>query len=164
MRPRTGTTRSDPGDDRTFVVSGVTSGLTAGPPGPLVLPSPNWYLVRIFPDAAVPVRVTRLAVNFTAGGEVRELALSADGTELAVVSTAGKSTVLGVYSVATGQLQRSWSAATFGVLGLAGAKADNRPAMSDLSWVGDGTVGFAVTDTPGGSRGGQDAGHRRGRD
>ena len=57
--------------------------------------------------------MTRLTVdfNFKAGGQVREIALSADGTELAVVSGDSKSTVLGVYSVATGQLRHSWSAA-----------------------------------------------------
>jgi hypothetical protein len=107
--------------------------------------------VRIFPGAASPVRVTRLAVNFTTGGAVREIALSADGTELAVLSETvtsavlsetSVSTVLGVYSVATGQLQHSWSAA-------GGASAGSTAPVSDLSWVGDGTAGFAVTETPG---------------
>jgi hypothetical protein len=156
---------SGAGDDRTFVVSvgGGDSlgggGLTPGQTRPLVLPPPTWYLVRIFPGAASPVRMTRLAVNFTTGGAVREIALSADGTELAVLSETSnatlsetgkhavlsetdKSTVLGIYSVATGQLQHSWSAPL-------GASAANNAPGSDLSWAGDGTVGFAVTDTPG---------------
>ena len=134
---------SGAGDDRTFVVSAATNGPGSGRAGPPVLLPPNWYLVRIFPGAADPVRVTGLAVNFKSGGEVREIALSADGTELAVVSGASKSTVLGVYSVPTGQLRASWSAP------LGASVGDPRP-VSDLSWVGDGTVGFAVTDTPGG--------------
>ena len=156
---RWSTGMSGAGDDRTFVVAlgggDSIGGLTPGQTGPLVLPAPDWYLVRIFPGADDPVRVTRLAVNFTTGGAVREIALSADGTELAVLSATTNSatiksgrlvtsvsTVLGVYSVATGQLQHSWSAAL-------GPSAGNPTPVSDLSWVGDGTVGFAVTDTPG---------------
>ena len=133
---------SGAGDDRTFVVSAAAGQNTLGQGGPLALVPPTWYLVRILPGSADPVRVTRLAVNFRAGGEVREIALSADGTELAVVSGSDKSMVLGVYSVATGQQQASWSAPL-------GASAGNPRPVSDLSWVGDGTVGFAVTDTPG---------------
>lgn len=138
---------SGAGDDRTFVVSGAVSALTRSPDGSVVLPPPNWYLVRVSPGATGPVRVTRLAVNFKAGGEVREIALSADGTELAVVSGDSKSTVLGVYSVATGQLRHSWSAPLDSVP--LDTPAVNRSPVSDLSWVGDGTVGFAVTVTPG---------------
>lgn len=151
---------SGAGDDRTFVVSlggGDSFGgqVTPGHPGAVVFPAPDWYLVRIFPGTASPLRVTRLAVNFTTGGAVREIALSADGTELAALSlttnsatiksgrlVTSTSTVLGVYSVATGQLQHSWSTAL-------GPSAGNPTPVSDLSWVGDGTVGFAVTDTPG---------------
>jgi hypothetical protein len=134
-------TVSGAGDDRTFVVSAAAGKFTPHAASRVIGPL-RWYLVRIFPGAADPVRVTRLAVNFKAGGAVREIALSADGTELAVVSGASKSTVLGVYSVATGQLRASWSAPL-------GASAGNPRPVSDLSWVGDGTVGFAVTDTPG---------------
>jgi hypothetical protein len=132
---------SGAGDDRTFVVSAATG--VAGPvqSGLPVLQPPTWYLVRIFPGATDPVRVTRLAINFEAGGEVREIGLSADGTELAVVSGIGKSTVLGVYSVVTGRLRNSWSAAL-------GPSVGNLRPVGDLSWVGDGTVGFAVTYTP----------------
>jgi hypothetical protein len=137
------------GDDRTFVVSAAVTGPVSGPPGKLAPGPPLWYLVRILPGAAAPVRVTRLTVdfNFKAGGQVRDIALSADGTELAVVSGTAKSTVLGVYSVATGQLQGSWSAPLDSTP--LDTPATNRPPVSDLSWVGDGTVGFAVTGTPG---------------
>lgn len=129
---------SGAGDDRTFVVS--IAAITAGLPR-ATAPRPTWYLVRVFPGSASPVRVTRLAVNFKASGEVREIALSADGTELAVVSGTSRSTVLGVYSVVTGQPRNSWSTTL-------GASTSNLKPVSDLSWVGDGTVGFAVTYTP----------------
>lgn len=129
-------TVSGAGDDRTFVVSVAGDVLGAQPP-------PAWYLVRIFPGSAGPVRVTRLAVDFKVRMAVHATALSADGTELAVVSGNSKSTVLGVYSVATGQLRNSWSAT------LGASPPGNLRPVNDLSWVGDGTVGFAVTYTPG---------------
>jgi hypothetical protein len=123
-------------DDRTFVVSAATSGSVEGPP--------TWYLVRIFPGSADPVRVTKLPVKFPAGEGVNEIALSGDGTELAVAATAGASSreeTLQVYSVATGQLQHSWSTGF-------SESAGNRAPVADLSWVGNSTVGFAVTYSP----------------
>jgi hypothetical protein len=135
---------SGAGDDRTFVVSSAAGFFGPGNTFPTNLAPPRWYLVRISPGAVSPVRVTRLAVDYKAGGGVQDTALSADGTELAVMSRAGKGnlTVLGVYSVATGQRQHSWS-------GVLGTSAITGKPVSDLSWVGDSTVGFAVTDTPG---------------
>jgi hypothetical protein len=101
--------------------------------------------------------VTKLPIQFPASGQtpssrggldVLTTALSGDGTELAVLSaTAGASRASGepltlrVCSVATGRLQHSWPA------GIDTTQA-NRNAISDLSWVGDSTVGFAVTSTP----------------
>jgi hypothetical protein len=126
-------------DDRTFVVSADPSQSTAGPPA--------WYLVRISPGAADPVRMTRLPIQFPAGEGVSEIALSGDGTELAVVATHGPSLgngtplTLEVYSVATGQLQHSWPT------GFSSSAGNLRP-VADLSWVGDLTVGFAVTYSP----------------
>jgi hypothetical protein len=123
------------GDDRTFVASLA------------VFPSVTWsairparfYLVRIFPGTADPVRVTPLAIRATlADSEVTSMALSADGSELAVVSNTAyaKTVSLGVYSVATGRLQHSWSAA---------GRGDS--LVTDVSWVGDGTVAFASIQT-----------------
>jgi len=129
-------------DDRTFIVSAAIGRTTdsAGdaPVGPVA-----WYLVRITPGAAHPVRVTTLPVQFPQGGSVGSIALSADGTELAVLSRNGTTETLGTYSVATGRLQRSWSAA-FSVP-VSGAR--NSP-VTGLSWVGDAEVGFAVTYSP----------------
>jgi hypothetical protein len=130
---------SGAGDDRTFVASlAVFQSLTS----PVIDPA-RFYLVRIFPGTADPVRVTPLAIRATlADAEVTSMALSADGSELAVVfATAyGKSVGLGVYSVATGRLQHSWSAA-----GSAAARGDS--LVTDVSWVGDGTVAFASIQT-----------------
>jgi hypothetical protein len=126
-------------DDRTFVVSAAPSNGAAGPP--------TWYLVRIFPGAADPVRITKLPIKFPAGEGVSEIALSGDGTELAVVATAdasfraGAPLTLQVYSVATGRLQHSWSTGF-------SESAGNLDPVGDLSWAGDSTVGFAVTYSP----------------
>ena len=138
-------------DDRTFVVSASTPPAVRGTnPGKTpVQEAATWYLVRISPGAAEPVRVTRLPMPaLPANADVRETALSGDGTELAVLSvkigesrTVGAPLTLQVYSVATGRLQHSWPA------GIDETQA-NRTPISDLSWVGDSTVGFAVTYTP----------------
>jgi hypothetical protein len=127
-------------DDRTFVASADSSRGAAG--------SPTWYLVRIFPGAADPVRITKLHIKFPTGEGVRGIALSGDGTELAVVAmpnnasfSAGVPLTLQFYSVATGRLQHSWPAG-------ARATAGNPEPIADLSWVGDSTVGFAVTYAP----------------
>jgi hypothetical protein len=127
-------------DDRTFVVSAAPSSGVTGPP--------TWYLVRIFPGSADPVRITKLSIEFPANEGVREIALSGDGTEVAVVSMTGNAAfkdgvplTLRVYSVATGRLRHSWSAGI-------SATAGNPEPIADLSWVGDSTVGFAVTYSP----------------
>jgi hypothetical protein len=130
---------SSTADDRTFVVSADPSQNLAG--------SPTWYVVRILPGSVDPVRITTLPIKFPAGEGVKEIALSGDGTELAVVATAsasfteGAPLTLQVYSVATGRQQHSWST------GLR-ESAGNLHPVSDLSWVGDSTVGFAVTASP----------------
>jgi len=128
-------------DDRTFVVSASVYRFAQHP----VIGSARFYLVKIFPGSADPVRVTPLAIQATpataVATQVISIALSGDGSELAVVFNTGKSAGLGVYSVATGRLQHLWSAAIGGV-GRVGTP------VTDPSWVGDGTVGFAFIDTP----------------
>jgi hypothetical protein len=121
-------------DDRAFVVSAAPSKGVAG--------SPTWYLVQIFPGSADPVQITKLPIMFPAGEGVREIALSGDGTELAVVATTeGAPLMLQVYSVVTGRPQNFWST------GFRESPGNEDP-ISDLSWVGDSTVGFAVTYSP----------------
>ena len=101
-------------DDRTFVVQAAVFAF----PQHLVSGPARWYLVKIFPGSADPVRVTPLAIQATPAtsiaSQVISVALSGDGSELAVVSSTGKSVGLGVYSMATGRLQHSWSAAISG--------------------------------------------------
>ena len=48
--------------------------------------TPVFYLVRLFPGSAQPLRVAALPLDYPAEDRVSQLALSADGTELAVVS------------------------------------------------------------------------------
>ena len=129
-------------DDRTFVVAASVSQSVQVP----VTGPARFYVIRIFPGTADPVRVTPLAIQGTplpsAATQVTSVALSADGSELAVVFNAGKAKLagLGVYSVATGRLQRSWSAAGSGA-------ARGVSLVTDVSWVGDGTVAFASIQT-----------------
>jgi len=128
-------------DDRTFVVQAAVS----TSPQQRVSGPARWYLVKIFPGSADPVRVTPLAIQATPAtsiaSHVISVALSGDGSELAVVSSTGTSVVLGVYSMATGRLQRSWSAA------ISAADWVEFPVVHP-SWVGDGTVAFAFARTP----------------
>jgi len=128
-------------DDRTFVVSASVFKFAQHP----VIGPASFYLVRVFPGSADPVLVTPLPIQATpatsVATQVISLALSADGTELAVVFNTGKSVGLGVYSVATGRLEHYWSAA------ISGVGRVNTP-VTDPSWVGDGTVGFAFIQTP----------------
>ncbi len=116
-----------------------------------------WYLVRIVPGSASPFRVRKLPIKSPPPGGVNAMALSADGSELAVAYGTGKNPVqdprkdapkevrrsvtLSIYSVATGRLRHSWS-------GTMSASSADPFLISDLSWVGDSTVGFAVTYNP----------------
>lgn len=133
-------------DDRTFVVSATVTGITtgqglSGQAGHPVIKPATWYLVRLSPGTADPVHVRKLPIHSPAGKEVSAIALSGDGTELAVASEVSKSSYsISVYSVATGRLKHSWSATI--------SSPPGRPGpVADLSWVGDSTVGFAVTYT-----------------
>jgi len=134
-------------DDRTFVAAEAVTHPTVvkvdgrTEQGLPTLESLRWYLLRIFPGSADPVRMTSLPIAYTAGDDgVEAMALSGDGTRLAVAYRTGPKVTLRVYSVATGQLQRSWSA-TFGT------SAHGPVTVTDLSWVGDSKVGFVVTYT-----------------
>ncbi|HEY6791061.1 MAG TPA: hypothetical protein VI365_27510 [Trebonia sp.] len=126
-------------DDRTFVTAeAVTRQTELGTP---ILESLTWYLLRLFPGSADPVRLTTLPIPHTAYGNTTGMALSADGSELAVAFRTSKSVTLRVYSVATGRPLHTWSTAVK-------PSATDMTLVTDLSWVGDRTVGFAVTDDP----------------
>ncbi len=89
-------------DDRTFVlfVTPSTSTWSTG----------SWYALRIAPGTAHPATLTRLPVRRLP--YVEGMAVSGSGRELAVVATGAVPTqpdVLSIYSLATGQLLRSWT-------------------------------------------------------
>jgi hypothetical protein len=137
-------------DDRTFVVE-VAIGHTSSFNPPVLGPT-RWYLVRIVPGSGDPVRVSKLPIKAPPDGGVGAMAVSGDGTELAVESETGtdlgndgknvsRPVTLSVYSIASGQRQHSWSATV-------STSAGKPRLISDLSWVGDTTVGFAMTYNP----------------
>jgi hypothetical protein len=114
-------------DNRTFAV-GTT--LARNPPLPAHLGTATagqpgagptgWYLLRISPGAPDPARLTRLPIPASEkDSPVGLLALSPSGTQIAMLSgnTPGIGGIVGykgwlrVYSVATGQLLRAWTAA-----------------------------------------------------
>lgn len=108
-------------DDRTFVVDAAHGRLGFGDGNPHDVAAAagprTWYLLRIFPGSAQPVRLTPLPIPATAEQTVVVgIALSPDGTRLAVALRADEpnDTVgpaeLRVYSVATGRMLRSWTA------------------------------------------------------
>ena len=93
-------------DDRTFVAFAEP---TAGGPGL----AGEWYLVRLTPGAASPVKLTQLPIKPLS--DVGAMALSPSGTELAIAVATGQTgeKSLCVYSVATGDLvHHCWSTDT----------------------------------------------------
>jgi hypothetical protein len=80
--------------------------------------------------------MTRLPIQFPRNAAIELIALSGDGSELAVVSgtASARSTALRVYSMASGRLQHAWS-----------TSASDR--FSDMSWAGDSIVGFEAVPT-----------------
>jgi hypothetical protein len=75
----------------------------------------SWYALRITPGAAQPVLLSRLPVKSQLVHSENQLsgttfAVSSSGQELAVTGyTAGRGLEVNVYSVATGQLVRTWT-------------------------------------------------------
>jgi hypothetical protein len=90
-------------DDRTFSVFATPSGGGSGAAG-------SWYSLTLAPGTSSPARLSRIPVSPLSG--VAASALSGSGQELAVARSVGKTGTpwLGVYSVATGRLLRSWTA------------------------------------------------------
>jgi hypothetical protein len=129
-------------DDRTFAVFATPAGA-----GPKV--AGWWYLLRLAPGTSSPARLTRIPVKPLA--DVAETALSGSGQELAVGVASDETGTpwLGVYSVATGRLLRSWSshgAPPFRIEGWGTAffsGAIGNPQSSALTWVqGDQAIMF----------------------
>ena len=141
-------------DDGTFVLDTV-----AIVPG---LVSANqqrtWYLLRVKPGAPVTT-LTRLNFPLPAAADVNGIALSPDGTKIAVLYQVAREGdgfpysgpfTLGIYSVATGAVLRTWTDpnAQHGSYGYGG---DTLPDPStNLTWTSDGQrVAFAYRSSTG---------------
>ena len=150
-----GTTPAAASDDRTFIVGEASQEPKSHPPVATTSPL-GWYLVRISPGARPQVQMTRLPIQVPAAdgtvggaGQMGDMALSADGTRLAVLFSHGVAVkglpagtaaqqALRVYSVSSGQLLNTW----YGTV----IKPGNEQLAEDLSWAGgDSTVAFALT-------------------
>ena len=113
----------------------------------------TWYLITIQPGSADPARLSRLPIPATpTTAQLEMFALSPSGRELAVLYHQGSlktrgtgSTVLRIYSVATGELLHTWSTdqkVFFSSYGPTSFVQSN----AELSWVdGDSAVTFATT-------------------
>ena len=135
-------------DDRTFVLDAVQ--LTASPSGFLSPTQPRtWYLLRIRPGATPVQTMTTLDFPLPSGADVNGIALSPDGTKLAVLyqmpgNTAGGFPyngpfTLGIYSVATGAVLRSWTGTDPGHGSYAYGGGNGLPDPSaNLTWTSDG--------------------------
>jgi hypothetical protein len=99
------------GDDRTFVVGAARHARQFDGPT-------SWYLLRLSPGARHFATLRALPVAALPRGSVNAMALSPDGTRLAMMGPENGPTVgrgnrrmaLRVYSVASGSLLRAWSA------------------------------------------------------
>jgi hypothetical protein len=136
-------------DDRTFVVD-TSSGGAANPGTPR-----TWYLLRLTPGTKPGYRLTRLPIPVLTNVMLDAVALSGSGTELALGLRVGNppdfansTRELRIYSVATGQLLRTWSTpdAAIGSQSLFGVGAGMFGELNrSLTWVdGDRAVVFAV--------------------
>ena len=128
-------------DDRTFVLDATPC---SRPDAASLVCTRTWYLLRIAPGTSVPAHLKRLPIPPTASGsQVEAMALSPDGSELAVAlqpdangsSQAPESLVL--YSVATGAVLRTWTGPPGTILTPGGwFRVDSFTAT--LSWLADG--------------------------
>jgi len=134
-----GATPAGAADDRTFAVGEAGQELPSHPPFSTTS-TRGWYLLKIIPGAHSQVQMTRLPIQPSAAdGVPASVALSADGTNLAVLSSgvSGANQALRVYSVSSGRLLHIWWITR---------KAANDQGASDLSWLaGDTTVAFALS-------------------
>ena len=148
------------GDDRTFVLdvrqfpwSNTWFAVTPR----------TWYLLKIAPGTAHPTRLTKLRIPATPNGaQVDGMALSPDGSELAVMyqpSAMGPApgpVTLRIYSVATGKVVHTWVGPTPNPHGLGVYLFGQYLYLDDngtLSWTSDGrSLAFVygvglITDT-----------------
>ena len=100
-------------DDRTFVLDEQPFASVTSPGAGQYFEPRTFYLLRLDADGR-PAGVTRLAITEPAGSGANGVALSPDGTKLAIalqpdnVKSEPDLTELQLYSVATGALLRTW--------------------------------------------------------
>ena len=148
-------------DDRTFVLDSVKLAEGLRGSGILQPTQPRtWYLLRITPGATPVQTLTTIDFPLPSGADVNGIALSPDGTKLAVFyqtfgNTAGGVPnngpfTLGIYSVATGTALRSWTGTdpAHGSYGYGGNTLPDPNA--NLSWTSDGQrLAFAYRNSNG---------------
>jgi hypothetical protein len=130
-------------DDRTFIVVGDR---LFGPPGE---GRAVFYLLRIDPGARTRTMLTR--VSIAPQRNPTGVAISPDGTKLAVAEAGSPATVR-IYSIATGQLLRTWSATVPGAVAVeswaASGGSSQFTAARVLRWSSDGKqLAFAWNST-----------------
>jgi hypothetical protein len=130
-------------DDRTFIVVGDR---LFGPPGE---GRAVFYLLRIDPGGRTPPLLTR--VSTPPQQNPAGIAISPDGTKLAVAEAGSPATVR-IYSIAAGQVLRTWSATVPGALAVESASAaggsSQFTAARVLRWSPDGRqLAFAWNST-----------------
>jgi hypothetical protein len=116
------------GGDRTFV-AGATQSLAAGPAD-----ASRWYLIRLTPGSAhfATLRELPIPPPERPGFIPTSMALSPDGTMLALTKGETAPLVLRIYSTATGSLLHTWS--TTSLRGIAAIGT----SVSSPSWTSDG--------------------------
>ena len=147
-------------DDRTFVLDSVKIAEARG--GLLwAFQQRTWYLLRIRPGATPVQTLTTLHFPLPNAADVNGVALSPDGTKLAVLyQVAGTGAgfpynglfTLGVYSVATGAVLRSWTGDD-PHHGSYGYGSDGLPDPNvNVTWTSDGQrLAFAYRNSRGAS-------------
>jgi hypothetical protein len=146
-------------DDRTFVLDSVQ--IAAGRGFLQATQQRTWYLLRIRPGATPVATVTRLNFRVPSAADISGVALSPDGTKLAVFYQVARkgdgfpysgSFTLGIYSVATGAVLRSWTGAnpTHGALDYGSNELPDSNSL--LTWASDGQrLAFADRNSIGGA-------------
>jgi len=129
-------------DDRTFIAMGDRLG---GPDGGAAV----WYLLRIDPGGRTPARLTQVPIPVQQNPA--GVAISPDGTELAV-ALAGSPATVRIYSITTGQTLRTWSATMPGAVAVepwaASGRSSQFTAARVLRWSPDGQqLAFAWNST-----------------
>ncbi|MGH3296217.1 MAG: hypothetical protein ACRDP7_30910 [Trebonia sp.] len=132
-------------DDRTFVLDSVQ--IAAGRGFLQATQERTWYLLRIRPGATPVTTLTRLSFPVPTAANVSGIALSPDGTKLALFyQVAGKGSAfpysgpftLAIYSVATGTVLRSWTGANPSHGSLAYGSNELPDSNSLLTWASNG--------------------------